>query len=298
MSDLNTIGYVKLHRPFFSHWLWEEVRALSKAEAFLDLLQLAAFAPTKRVIQGKLVSLSVGELVASERFLELRWKWSRTKVRQFLVLLESDRMLDRRKDQGETVLKLSNYGKYAGADHEKKTTDQTSNQTTGEPGKDQQPDHAETKYKKDKKDKKERAERSLAPTALPSKPEPIEAHTDDWGDDLPTEAARDFDAIQAKINRLHPSWKKRPHFSRAEQEELLANSRIFFDITPQDWALLSDYIAALVDPEWKLKTWQPDNRSMFLRSVTDVLTHADNWQRECKRRGVATGIDATQTATP
>jgi len=136
-----------------------------------------------------------------------------------------------------------------------------------------------------KGEREERAPARKAPEPIPTIPE------DDWGDEMPIETARDFTQLQARINALHPSWRKRPHFTRAEQDELLANSRIFFDISDDDWRLLEAYIAAAVDPEWKLKVWQPDNRSMFLKSVTDVLTHADNWQRECKRRKVATGLE-------
>ena len=143
-------GHLKVYRKFFTHWLWEENRVYNRPEAFLDLLQLAAFAPTKRVVQGKLVSLEVGELVASERFLELRWKWSRTKVRSFLGILESDQMLDRRKDQGETVLILSNYKDFHECRTEEKTTSNTAKKTPKEPEESHKGTGGEPNKKKDK----------------------------------------------------------------------------------------------------------------------------------------------------
>jgi hypothetical protein len=113
-------------------------------------------------------------------------------------------------------------------------------------------------------------------TPAPEKPE--------WKDRLPTESAIGFEGLQTKINSLHPSWRKRPHFTRTEQDELLANSRVFFDLTDADWQLLTDYMRAVVNPDWGIRAWQPDNRGMLVKSITDVLTHADNWQRECRKR--------------
>lgn len=134
-----------------------------------------------------------------------------------------------------------------------------------------------------------------APARKASPPKPIQ-FPDNWEDDVPTEAAKDFTRLQARINDLHPSWKKRPHFSRLEQEELMANSSIFFDLMDRDWALLAAYIAADIDPGWSIKKFQPDTRSMLLKAVADVLSHADTWERECKRRGVATGVDENAIA--
>lgn len=105
-------GYLKLQRSFFTHWLWDEKHSFSKAEAFLDLLQLAAFVPTKRMISGVLFDLQQGELVASVRYLSARWTWGKEKVCGFLKLLESDGMLIRETRQGITVLSLCNYSEY------------------------------------------------------------------------------------------------------------------------------------------------------------------------------------------
>ena len=107
---------------------------------------------------------------------------------------------------------------------------------------------------------------------------------------MPTEAAKDYAALQKRINSLHPSWMKRPHLSRIEQEELMANAKIFFDLMDSDWDLLKCYMAAKINPDWNLKSWQPDHRGQLVKSVTDILGHADRWARECKKRKVATGM--------
>jgi hypothetical protein len=105
-------GYLKLHRSFYSHWLWEERRSFSKAEAFLDLLQLAALKPTKRIISGALIELEQGELVASIRYLGARWMWGKDKVADFMKMLEADGMIRRKTRQKETIVFLCNYKEY------------------------------------------------------------------------------------------------------------------------------------------------------------------------------------------
>ena len=147
-------GYFKLKRSFFSHWLWDQERVYSQGEAFLDLLQLAAFAPTKRLVKGKLIPLERGELIASLRFLSERWSWGKDKVSSFLKLLDADSMTRRETRQGESVLILCNYNKHAENIGGSSDSYQTHHQT----GARQAPDSDPTNKKKDKKEKKPLAE--------------------------------------------------------------------------------------------------------------------------------------------
>jgi hypothetical protein len=120
--------------------------------------------------------------------------------------------------------------------------------------------------------------------------QPQEPSNDDWSGQMPTETARDFAKLEAWINSLHPSWKKRPHLTRIEREELMANSKIFFDLTDRDKDLLARYMDAAIEESWG-KFWQPDHRGQLVRSVMDVLSHADRWERECRKRKVPTGLE-------
>jgi hypothetical protein len=106
-------GYFKLQRRFFDHWLWSEKRCLSKAEAWLDLLQIAAFTPTKRIVRDKLLMIEEGEVIASLRYLAERWDWNKDKVSGFLKLLESEQMIRREMRQGESVIIICKYKDYA-----------------------------------------------------------------------------------------------------------------------------------------------------------------------------------------
>lgn len=101
-----------LARSMFDHHLWQEQRVYSRAEAWLDLLKDAAFDPHKRLIAGHTVEIPRGGIVASVRFLSLRWKWSNTKVCLFLDSLECEGMIRREKRHGNTIIILCNYEKY------------------------------------------------------------------------------------------------------------------------------------------------------------------------------------------
>jgi DNA-binding transcriptional MocR family regulator len=125
-------GYLMLQRRFFSHALWEEQREFSRAEAFLDLLQLAAYAHTKKIVKGNLVSLAPGQLCASQRYLAERWGWSTKKVRQFIALLEADQIIEPQKNREGTILTLCNYEKYNGGETSKEPP-KTQTGTTEEP---------------------------------------------------------------------------------------------------------------------------------------------------------------------
>ena len=105
-------GFVTLHRKFFDHWLWDEKREYSKAEAWLDLIKSAAFADHHRMIRGSLMLVRRGEIVASLRYLGARWGWKKDKVLTFVRLLESQTMTRRETRQQETIIIVCNYDSY------------------------------------------------------------------------------------------------------------------------------------------------------------------------------------------
>jgi len=106
-------SFVRLSRKFFRNFLWTERRLFSRAEAWLDLVQVSAYEPQKRMIAGELIELPRGGIVASERFLSDRWMWSRTKVRAFLDLLVAENMIKRpQKDHQNAAFLLCNFDKY------------------------------------------------------------------------------------------------------------------------------------------------------------------------------------------
>ncbi|MDV3952126.1 hypothetical protein AB9J70_06345 [Elizabethkingia anophelis] len=105
-------GFVKLDRGIFKNFLWNEAREFSKAEAWIDLIQLARFEASTEVINGKVIELQRGEIPASRRYLELRWSWGSTKVSNFLKTLAQMKMINQRQTGGQTIISLVKYSIY------------------------------------------------------------------------------------------------------------------------------------------------------------------------------------------
>ncbi|MDG5767379.1 hypothetical protein QA596_07880 [Balneolales bacterium ANBcel1] len=108
-------GWILLHRKFFEHMLWEENREFSRAEAWLDLLQMARWKndEASKIIKGSVIKWKRGQLVASVRFLRKRWGWrSISKVEGFLKLLENEEMIMREKKTHIGRVTICNYNRY------------------------------------------------------------------------------------------------------------------------------------------------------------------------------------------
>lgn len=141
-------GFIKLNRGYFEDFLWNEARVYSKAEAWLDLIQMARFEASTEIINGKVIELQRGEIPASRRFLELRWSWGSTKVSNFLKNLASLGQINQRPINGQTIIKLVKYEVY----NDKQTTDEPQNkpsanhrQTTDKPPTNQNKEYKELK---------------------------------------------------------------------------------------------------------------------------------------------------------
>ncbi len=109
------VGYIPIFRKFFDHYLWDEEREFSKAEAWIDCIQMARYKKTKKkkLIGGNLIEWGYGQFPASIRFLRNRWGWgSNSKVSNFLSLLESDNMIKVSNEQGQNIVTLCNYDTY------------------------------------------------------------------------------------------------------------------------------------------------------------------------------------------
>ena len=109
-------NFIPINRTFFDHAFWKEERVYSKAEALLDLIRSARFEESEasELIDGKMVSWTRGQWPASLRYLAKRWKWSKSKVNNFVRLLEERHFIKRQSVNGLTVLSITNYDKYNG----------------------------------------------------------------------------------------------------------------------------------------------------------------------------------------
>jgi hypothetical protein len=107
-------GHIKIARKFFDTdpW-WNKPRVYSEAEAWLDLIQLAAYRSTTFATLHGPLDLERGQLVASLRHLAARWKWSVKKVRGFLAIAQrTERIRAQRETQHGTLYLIENYDHY------------------------------------------------------------------------------------------------------------------------------------------------------------------------------------------
>lgn len=119
-------GWIKLYRSIQSHWLWESEKPFDKRSAWIDILLLANHDDNKAFFDNEIVFVKRGEHITSEPKLAERWGWSRTKVRNFLNLLEKDGMIENKKEgRKRTRLIVLNYNDYQGLENNEKTNNDT-----------------------------------------------------------------------------------------------------------------------------------------------------------------------------
>lgn len=108
-------GWISLQRKMQEHWLWEENRVFSKAEAWIDLLLFVNHAPNKITIKGVIIDVERGSTCRSLETLSKKWKWSTSKVTRFLKLLKSDGMINYETKRVTTYITVCNYESYQGS---------------------------------------------------------------------------------------------------------------------------------------------------------------------------------------
>jgi len=107
-------GWIKLDRVFFDHSLWNESREFSRAEAWIDLIQLARFSekPDVTQIKDRHITCNRGQLIYSLKTLSKRWGWSRSKVKRVLDVFASRDMIRYRNETVTSCITICNYDTY------------------------------------------------------------------------------------------------------------------------------------------------------------------------------------------
>lgn len=127
MNDKGRPGFISIHRKIQDNWIWQDPE---RFRAWMDILLCAQFADSEVIVNGVLIKVPRGSWFVSQRTLQTRWGWSRTKVSMFLNMLVSEQMLDVKKTTRGSVLKVLNYDIYQDPSGRKKATDQTTHQAT------------------------------------------------------------------------------------------------------------------------------------------------------------------------
>lgn len=123
-------GWVSIHRSIYDNWIWNDDEEFDKRSAWIDLLLMVNHEDKKVLIDGNLELVKRGQRITSIRKLCNRWKWSRTKVNNFLKLLEKDGMIYLKiEPHKKTIITIVNYNLYQ--------DDNTNKKASQEPVKDQ-----------------------------------------------------------------------------------------------------------------------------------------------------------------
>lgn len=127
-------GWISVHRQLQEHWLWEE-KPFSRGQAWIDLLMSANHCDRKILLGNELIEVKAGSFITSELKLMDKWGWSKSKVRNFLDVLQSDGMIVKKSDKKKTTIIVENYSFY----QDSQTTErplEDHGQTTERPQKD------------------------------------------------------------------------------------------------------------------------------------------------------------------
>jgi len=92
-------GKIWLDRELFDHRIWVKSKPFSKGQACVDMIFMANWKDTKVPYKNKFTTIKRGAFIRSVRDLSKRWGWSDSAVHRFLVLLESDDMIVKKRDQ-------------------------------------------------------------------------------------------------------------------------------------------------------------------------------------------------------
>lgn len=146
-------GWIKLHRKITDHWIYQE-KTFSKFQAWMDMCMMANHADRKILLGNELIEVKRGSFITSELKLMNKWGWSKTKLRNFLELLESDGMILKKSDTKKTTLTIVNYNDWQGTETTEEL-EKDQNKTTTEPEKDYEKTQTRIKELKNVKNDKE-----------------------------------------------------------------------------------------------------------------------------------------------
>ncbi|ERT57747.1 hypothetical protein [Peptoniphilus sp. BV3C26] len=118
-------GWVSIHRSIYDNWIWNDDEEFDKRSAWIDLLLMVNHEDKKVLIDGILEMVKRGQRITSIRKLCTRWRWSRTKVNNFLKLLEKDNMIQLKiEPHKKTVITIVNYNFYQDDNKSKKASEE------------------------------------------------------------------------------------------------------------------------------------------------------------------------------
>ena len=98
---------MNISADFQNHWLWQD-KPFSKGQAWIDMVLQSEKNQTHTILRNKVFRLNKGQIITSDNELASRWGWSRTKLRDFLSLLQDTSMIKIDRDHAKTIITILN----------------------------------------------------------------------------------------------------------------------------------------------------------------------------------------------
>lgn len=104
-------GFYLMHRGWQDNPVFRN-EEYSRRDAFVWLIEQAAYKATRVHAGGGTINLTRGQLSHSLRFMAKAWKWDEARVRRFIASMQKEKIIDAATDAGQTVLTICNYERY------------------------------------------------------------------------------------------------------------------------------------------------------------------------------------------
>ena len=114
-------GWISLHRKILENPILNRSRKYSPFEAWIWLLLKANHKDNKFMLGSELVKVEKGSMITSQKKLCKQFRWGSTKLRNFLKVLQKDKMLLLKTNTQSTQITICNYRTYQDSQTANKT---------------------------------------------------------------------------------------------------------------------------------------------------------------------------------
>ena len=106
-------GWIKLHRALSTHAISSDPQTLS---VWVHILMMANFAESKKVVNGKMITVNPGQLITSRASLAARVGVSESKIQRVLTLLENEQQIEQLTNSRYRLITVLAWDKYQGSE--------------------------------------------------------------------------------------------------------------------------------------------------------------------------------------
>ncbi len=154
-------GWIKISRSITDHWIFSNAVYF---KWWIDLLLMANIKDNDVLVGAQVVKLKRGQMIASLNFLATRWSVNKFRVRRFLKLLESERMIETICNKKAQQITICNYASYQDVRNDDATMTQP---PCNDDATMTQPNIRKKEGKKERNNNKEKNKKEIDPPSSP-----------------------------------------------------------------------------------------------------------------------------------